>query len=107
MVMFEAGGVAGGWALSRQIRNPNSAPAFFITFFLYGPHRHPTATFAIIPRECSIENCARLQRRTHHPPQNHFPRLFDNVKTSSRSGNARTPKTARQIAESTPKSLFM
>ena len=50
---------------------------------------------AIIPRQCSIENCARLQRRTHHPPQNHFRRLFDKWTTSgrqvdekcSRSGN--------------------
>src|SRR5260370_429285 len=38
-------------------------------------------------RECTIENCARLQRRTHPPPKNHFRRLFDNVKTSSISGD--------------------
>src|SRR5260370_37662989 len=28
-------------------------PAFFITFFSYGPHRHPTATFAIIPESAA------------------------------------------------------
>src|SRR6266446_6133412 len=46
-----------------------SSQTFFITFFSYGPHRHRIAIRAIIHRQYSIENYARLQRRTHHPQQ--------------------------------------
>src|ERR1700676_4934913 len=47
----------------------NSRPCFFITFFLYRPHRHANRNRAIIHRQYSIENCARLQRWTQNPPQ--------------------------------------
>jgi hypothetical protein len=43
---------------------------------------------------CRIENCARLQRRTHHPPQNHFRRLFENETTSTQiKQQKRRPRT--------------
>src|SRR6202049_1063145 len=72
-----------------------SRPAFFHHIFLSPKTLTPNRHRAIIPRQCSIENCARLQRRTHHPPQNHFRRLFDKRTISgrqvdekcSRSGN--------------------
>src|SRR6266446_45415 len=51
-----------------NIAMPEADPASFITFFLYRPHRHRIAIRAIIHRQYSIENSARLQRRTHHPP---------------------------------------
>src|SRR5216684_441253 len=37
---------------------------------------------ARILRECSIEKYVRLQRRTHHPPQNHLRRLFEKWATN-------------------------
>src|SRR6266849_219092 len=90
--------------------NQNSAPAFFHHIFLVRPSQTPNRNPAIIPRQCSIENCARLQRRTHHPPQNHFRRLFDKQTTSRRQAVEAVrphPKSARQTAESSAKSLFM
>src|SRR5260370_10848599 len=81
-------------------------PCLFHHIFLVRPSQTPNRNFCNNSRECSIENCARLQRRTHHPPQNHFRRLLDNMKTSSKSGNPAPPKSARQTAETTAKSLF-
>jgi hypothetical protein len=58
---------AEGHCLARyEIRTPPLP--FFITFFSYAHHRHAIAIVREFPRQCSIENCARLQRRTHHPP---------------------------------------
>src|SRR6266481_5960912 len=70
----------------------NSPPsALFRHIFLVRPSQTPNRNTAIIPRQCSIENCARLQRRTDNPPPNHSRRLFDNMKTSSKSGDP-TPR---------------
>src|SRR4030088_2236466 len=61
-----------------ELPTPNTAeplsrlPDFFLTFFLYRHHRHASAPFAIIVRECSVEKCARFQRRTQNPPQTIF-----------------------------------
>src|SRR6266849_8373611 len=85
--------------------NQNSAPAFFHHIFLVRPSQTPNLNPAIIPRQCSIENCARLQRRTHHPPQNHFRRLFDNMKTSSRSGQP-APRKVHAKLQKTPLSPY-
>src|SRR5229473_7464844 len=60
--------------------SPSHAPALFHHIFLVPPSQTPNRNRAIIPRQCSIENCARLQRRTQSPPQKHFRRLFDNMK---------------------------
>src|SRR6266446_3637767 len=84
-----------------------SRPAFFITFFLYRPHRHRIAIRTIIHRQYSIENSARLQRRIHHPPQNHLRRLFEKWTIKQYKRQLRTPKSARQTAETRAKSLFM
>src|ERR1700730_1172682 len=48
-----------------------------------------------------IENCARLQRRTQNPPQNHFRRLFDNMKTSSKSGQSAPRKVHAKLQKTT------
>jgi hypothetical protein len=52
-------------------------PDLFHHIFLVPPSQTPNRNRAIIPRQCNIENCTRLQRRTQHPPQNHLRRLFD------------------------------
>jgi hypothetical protein len=44
-------------------------PAFFITFFSYGNHRHPTATFAIIPRPINIDNAESIPSFHVYLPQ--------------------------------------
>src|SRR6202035_5001364 len=86
----EAEGVGFRGRLARGIFQA-SRPRLFHHTFLVPPSQTPNPNPAIIPRQCSIENCARLQRRTHHPPQNHPRRLFDkwttNRRTSSKSGD--------------------
>src|ERR1700680_1048662 len=71
-----------------------SRPAFFHHIFLSPKTLTPNRHRAIIPRQCSIENCARLQRRTHHPPQNHLRRLFDKQTKSSRQVDNKQLKAA-------------
>ena len=54
--------------------NTEGAPRFahfYHHIFLVPPSQTRNRNRAIIPRQCNIENCARLQRRTQHPPQNH------------------------------------
>src|SRR6266446_7609901 len=48
----------------------------FHHIFLVPPSQTPNCNRARIHRQSSIENCARLQRRTQNPPQNHFRRLL-------------------------------
>ena len=57
-------------ASSRCSSSRSCLPPFFVTHFLYPHHRHANRNRAIIHRQYSIENCARLQRRTKNPPQN-------------------------------------
>src|ERR1700694_5611180 len=60
--------------------NTEGAPRFahfYHHIFLVPPSQTRNRNRAIIPRQCNIENCARLQRRTQNPPQNHLRRLFD------------------------------
>ena|ERR1700730_9009442 len=57
-------------------------------------HRNRKSASSGSARCCRIENCARLQRRTHHPPQNHFRRLFENETTSTQiKQQKRRPRT--------------
>jgi len=55
-----------------QIAGVRGGASFFHHFFLVPPSQTHNPNRAIIHRQCSIENCVRLQRRTHHPPQNIF-----------------------------------
>ena len=50
---------------------------FFITNAMYEPSQTCSPIGAKIPRQCTIENCASLQRRTHFRTQT-FHVLFDN-----------------------------
>jgi hypothetical protein len=99
-------------AWQQQRGPPEPAPRpYFHHIFLVLQSQTPNPNRAIIHRQYSIENCARLQRRTHHPPQNHFRRLFEKWTTSGQIKRHKwqhhAPKSARQIAENPSKSLFM
>src|ERR1017187_8539817 len=69
----------GGWpGLSQsfeltRVPRPSFAWAgpltFFITNAMYEPSQICSQIGAKIPRQCTIENCASLQRRTHFRPQ--------------------------------------
>jgi hypothetical protein len=97
------------------VRAANLQDVVFITNKCDGHRRHPNHNHARIPRQCSIENCPRLQRRTHHPPQNHSRRLFDKQTISRgqvdekqvRSSDPAPREVHAKTAESTAKSLFM
>src|ERR1035438_5039601 len=57
-------------------------PNLFHHIFLVRSSQTCTAIGAKIPRQCTIENCARLQRRTHSSlrvPEESFSPLFDNI----------------------------
>src|SRR5208282_32517 len=53
-------------------------PTFFHHIFPVRSSQTCTAIAEKIPRQYTIENCARLQRRTHFRPQT-FHRYFDNI----------------------------
>src|ERR1700681_5112801 len=54
---------------SRAWDFPSLTTRLFHHIFLVPPSQTPNRNRAIIPRQCSIENCARLQRRTQNSPQ--------------------------------------
>jgi hypothetical protein len=89
-----------GWPLSRQIRNPNSAPTFFITFFLYRHHRHSIA----IVREFPDSAALRSAPVSRDGPIIRRKTIFGGSLTSSRSGEP-TPPKRRAKPQNPPLSL--
>jgi hypothetical protein len=58
-------------------RNHRVPPYSFHHIFPVRPSQTCTTVGAKIPRQCTIENCASHQRRTHFRPQTFYV-LFDN-----------------------------
>src|SRR6202051_4673417 len=57
---------------SRARDFPSFTTRLFHHIFLVPPSQTPNRNRAIIHRQYSIENCARLQSRTQNPPQTIF-----------------------------------
>jgi hypothetical protein len=89
-------GRQGGWATltAGAVGRPSFAWAgpltFFITNAMYEPSQTCSPIGAKIPRQCTIENCASLERRTHFRPQT-FHVVFDN-KCPTNGPSQHTPK---------------
>jgi hypothetical protein len=58
------------------LRRPRASSQTFHHIFLVRQSQTRNRNGARILRECNIENYVRLQRRTHHPPQNHLRRAL-------------------------------
>src|SRR5208283_1763672 len=72
----------------------------FITNAMYEPSQTCTPIGAKIPRQCTIENCASLQRRTHFRSQT-FHRYLTTY------GPGQHPASARQTAKFNAKSYVL
>jgi hypothetical protein len=73
---------------------------FFRHIFLVRSSQTCTTIPEKIPRQCTIENCARLQRRTHFRPQ-----TFHRYLTTYGPGDP--PASARQTEEFSAKSNLL
>src|SRR6202521_16475 len=76
---------------SRAWDFPSLTTRLFHHIFLVQPSQTPNRNRVIIHRQYSIENCARLQRRTQNPPQimsaGSLKIRATNTQISSRSGD--------------------
>src|SRR5208282_1362673 len=75
-------------------------PNFFHHIFLVRSSQTCTSIGAKIPRQCTIENCPSLQRRTHFRTQT-FHRYLQHMASFS------TPASARQTAKFNAKSYLL
>src|SRR5208282_765527 len=80
-----------------RLQSCRTSVLFFITNFVYAPSQTPVRQPAMIHRECTIENSARLQRRFRKLPQIHFSALFDNPRRQPAKA-ARTTRKLDQFA---------
>jgi hypothetical protein len=85
-------------------RNHCVPPNFFHHIFLVRSSQTCTTIAAKIPRQCTIENCARLQRRTRFRPQT-FHVLFDN-KCSDKWPRSAPPQVHAKQQNSTLSPIF-
>src|ERR1019366_5381230 len=78
-------------------------PNFFHHIFLVRSSQTCTPIDAKIPRQCTIENCASLQKRTHFRPQTFHRFLTTNVRQMA---PVSTPASARQTVKFNAKSYL-
>src|SRR6266849_8604493 len=78
--------------------NPNSAPAFFITFFLYGPHRHTIPIVGEFPESATSRTAPVstdgpiLRRKTIFGGSLTSRRQVDDKQTTSRRSGKTAPE---------------